>query len=64
MTRRLTRNAIRCRKCDTVIESKHRHDLRWCPCKSVFVDGGLEYERAGGELADIEWLSEYEEVPD
>lgn len=44
---RLTRNAIRCKSCNTIIESKHRHDFVSCPCGAVFVDGGLDYFRAG-----------------
>ena len=45
--RRLTKNAARCLRCGDVIESKHRHDLRWCSCRSLFVDGGLAYARFG-----------------
>lgn len=36
-----TRNAIRCKKCGDVIESKSGHDFRTCSCKSVMVDGGI-----------------------
>lgn len=54
----ITRNAIRCRKCEAVIESKHRHDFKWCDCGSVAVDGGHDYLKRCGELADIEGLSE------
>lgn len=52
----------KCRKCGTVIESKHRHDLELCNCGSVFVDGGKEYLRRGGNLEDIEEMSESVEV--
>ena len=58
---KLLRNAIRCIKCDAVIESKHVHDFVMCPCKSVFTDGGLEYIRRGGDPHLIEDLSLYEE---
>ena len=47
MSERLTRNAIRCKACEDVIESTHRHDFKYCKCGKVFVDGGLEYCRYG-----------------
>lgn len=66
MGKKIVRNALRCLTCDTVIESKHRHDFVRCNCPpdsntSVFVDGGLDYLRCGyGTDALIEILSEYE----
>lgn len=60
--RRLTRNAAHCKKCDTVIESTHRHDFVSCVCGN-FVDGGHEYLRRGGRLSDLEDLSEYTTEP-
>ena len=39
----MIRNAIRCKKCLDVIESVHVHDMRWCSCGQVAIDGGLEY---------------------
>lgn len=57
---RMIRNAIRCKKCGDVIESKHRHDFKWCKCRSVFVDGGLDYQRIGGNLENYENLVKYE----
>jgi hypothetical protein len=38
-------NAFECPKCAAVIFSRTRHDYRWCPCKTIAVDGGLEYAR-------------------
>lgn len=59
----LIKNAARCRKCLSYIESKHRHDFVRCECGSIFVDGGLDYERfgwPGGDINDwVEDLSEY-----
>jgi hypothetical protein len=55
----ITRNAARCRKCDTVIESRSVHDFVSCRCGAIFVDGGLEYGRSGGSPEDFESLSEY-----
>ncbi len=50
-------NAIRCRRCDDVIESLHRHDFKWCRCGAVAVDGGHEYLRRVGNLEDCDELS-------
>lgn len=49
-------NRIRCKKCDDIIESKHTHDMVWCECNSVAVDGGNEYQRltwSEGEMKDL-----------
>lgn len=62
--RKLVKNCIKCTKCGDVIESKYTHDFRWCNCKNIFVDGGLEYSRIGGAALDdnsYENLCEYEE---
>jgi len=55
----ITRNAARCRKCDTVIESRSVHDFVSCKCGAIFVDGGLSYFRSGGNPEDFEFLTEY-----
>ena len=62
--KKLIRNAIKCNHCGDVIESIHRHDFKWCKCKTVYVDGGLDYCRVGFRNSpdDFEDLSEYEEV--
>ena len=54
---RIVRNAARCRKCGTTVESRHRHDFVVCNCGAIFVDGGTEYLRAGGDAADFESLA-------
>ena len=53
-------NKIQCNKCKDIIESKYVHDFKWCSCKSIAVDGGLEYLRRVGNLEDIIELSEFE----
>ena len=53
-------NKIQCKKCNDIIGSKHVHDFKWCTCKSIAVDGGLEYLRRVGKLEDIIELSEFE----
>ena len=59
----LTRNAIKCLQCNTVLESKHKHDYQACCCSNrAFVDGGLSYIRLGAmDLDLIEELCEYKE---
>lgn len=59
---KITKNAAKCRKCGNIIESRHRHDFVWCPCGAIFVDGGLDYLRRGGEFGDLEEMSEYEDT--
>lgn len=57
----IKRNAIKCLRCDTVIESKSIHDCQRCACASCFIDGGLERPRYGGYLPDIEVLIEFDD---
>lgn len=62
----LTRNAVKCLVCNTILESKHRHHFVECHCENQsFVDGGLSYNRVGGKDLDlIENLCEYIEMTD
>lgn len=62
----LTRNAVKCLVCNTVLESKHRHNFVQCNCENQsFTDGGLSYNRVGGKDLDlIENLCEYVEMTD
>lgn len=57
----LTKNSVKCLLCNTILESKHRHDFVMCPCPNqTFNDGGLSYNRVGGkDLSLIENLCEY-----
>jgi len=55
---RIIRNAAQCAACQDIIESTHRHDFRTCSCGSIFVDGGKEYLRRGGDFALLIELSE------
>ena len=59
----IKRNAIRCKKCGEVIESKYIHEFKWCACGAVAVDGGHEYLRRCGSKEDWEELSETAEHP-
>jgi len=55
------RNAIRCLKCNDIIESKYRRDWQKCSCGACFVDGGGDYRRIGGdpEMIDMDPYGEY-----
>lgn len=56
---RIIRNAAKCKKCHDTIESTHRHDFKFCKCQSIYVDGGKEYLRRGGNPDDMIDLCEY-----
>ena len=60
----LTRNAIKCLVCNTVLESKHRHNYVQCRCSNeAAVDGGLVYQRILAKDLDLlENLCEYVEM--
>ena len=57
---RIIRNAIRCKKCGDVIESKTVHDFKFCSCGACAVDG----LRRCGNREDWEELSKAEKVED
>jgi hypothetical protein len=38
---------LKCKKCGGVIESKFNHDFKYCPCRNIFIDGGMKYTRWG-----------------
>lgn len=59
---KVIRNAAQCRLCGDIIESKSRHDFKWCKCRSIFVDGGKDYIRRGGKEENIIELSISEEI--
>ncbi|MDO5569512.1 MAG: hypothetical protein Q4G04_05345 [bacterium] len=61
MNKKIKFNRIKCKKCGDVIESTHRHDFKWCSCKSVAIDGGHDYLRRIGKFEDIEECSITEE---
>jgi hypothetical protein len=42
--------AVECPKCHEVIWSRHRHDFRYCKCGAVYVDGGRDYLKRGGDV--------------
>lgn len=40
---KIVRNAVQCKSCGDVIESKYTHDFVTCSCGGCSVDGGLSY---------------------
>ena len=63
--KKLVRNAIRCKHCGDIVESKSVHDFEECSCGACSADGGLEYLRRGFKTSpddDYEELAEYEDV--
>jgi len=50
----IVRNAVRCRRCNTVVESEHNRDFRRCPCGAVAVDGGHVSLSRVGHAEDFE----------
>lgn len=46
-------NQATCRKCGDTIWSANRHDVKYCSCGAIFVDGGSAYLRRGGDLKAI-----------
>lgn len=50
-------NSARCKKCRTIIASAHVHDMQWCKCGAIAVDGGHQYLKRSGRPEDCEELS-------
>jgi len=40
---KIIRNSAMCDVCHEEIESKDRHDFKWCSCRNLAVDGGKDY---------------------
>ena len=57
----IIKNKAQCAICHDIIESKDVNDFRYCKCRAIFVDGGREYIRRGGEPQNIIELSETDE---
>lgn len=60
--KKIIKNKARCLNCGAEIESKFRHDFQMCPCGSIYVDGGTDYCRRGGDPKLFEDLSESEDL--
>ena len=63
----IRRNAIQCKHCGDIIESRNVHDFKYCSCRKCAVDGGHDYLRrcfTTSEEEDFVELSESELIPD
>jgi hypothetical protein len=60
-SRRIAKNAVRCKPCGDVIESKRAGDFVRCSCRACAVDGGMDYLRRVGAEEDMEELSAFED---
>lgn len=54
----ILRNAVRCKRCGEVIESRPAHEFIMCSCGACGVDGGRDYLRRLGDKEAYEELSE------
>lgn len=58
------KNKAKCKNCGDVIESKSQHDFVACSCwdaekqLGIFVDGGNDYRRGGGNPEHFEVINE------
>ena len=57
---KIIKNKAQCALCKDIIVSTHVHDFVQCSCGAIFVDGGNEYLRRGGNFENIIELSEVE----
>jgi hypothetical protein len=46
-------NQAKCKHCLTIVESTDVHQMVWCKCKKIAVDGGSAYKRRVGNPEDI-----------
>jgi len=37
--------AIQCPDCKMWVYSRDRHDMRFCPCRTIAIDGGRDYTK-------------------
>lgn len=44
----------RCKKCGDLIWSSDVHDMVWCKCGAIAIDGGEDYCKVTGNLDDME----------
>jgi len=55
MSTKIIRNSVKCLKCGDEVESKYRHDFRFCKCGAIAVDGGHDYLKRCGQM---EWYQD------
>ena len=52
------KNKAKCLRCEGIIESEFLHDMQSCKCGAIFVDGGQDYWRFGGDMTYFERIRE------
>jgi len=52
------KNKAKCLRCEEIIESESRHDMQQCECGAIFIDGGQNYWRYGGDMTYFERIRE------
>lgn len=58
MNEETMKQGIKCKKCGDELFSYHRHDFKWCSCKSVAIDGGNDYIKIVGNPDNMETIYE------
>ena len=60
---KIVKNCIKCNLCSDIIISENVHDIKFCKCGAVGVDGGNDYLRRlyKNSPNDFTELSEYED---
>jgi hypothetical protein len=48
---------LQCLDCGEIVVSLHRHDWRSCKCGKVFIDGGRDYVRYGGDAQNMKHVT-------
>lgn len=57
-------NKVRCKKCIDITESKHNHDLVYCRCGMIAIDGGTDYQKFLWGMNATEEIAEVDEYID
>lgn len=52
------KNEAKCKKCGDYLISEYRHDFKQCSCGAIFIDGGNDYMRRGGNPEDFDDIIE------
>lgn len=52
------KNKAKCLRCEGIIESESLHDMQQCECGAIFIDGGKDYWRYGGDMTYFERIRE------
>lgn len=46
---------LKCKNCGDIIQSTHRHDMVWCKCGLIAIDGGDDYTKITGDKENWEF---------